>query len=108
MNAPEMPINPNIHQAIVAPTAIRLDNAAGTNLAPNNGLQGCSECIRDGLGVDAVTALEQTKGDSFTTRSPSAHAANTFGPKVGLIGFQLAFKLRLSCTAWAIRTPSRW
>ena len=96
---PEMPINPDIHQTVITPPAIRMDNAVGVDLAANNGLQRGFGCIRDDLGVDAVTALEQTKDDRFAACSTSTLATNAFGAKVGLIGFQLALKGRLNCTS---------
>jgi hypothetical protein len=99
---PEMAINPDIHQAIVAPPAIRLDNAVGVDLATNNGLLRGFGCIRDNLGVYAVTALEQTKDERFAADikllATSTLATHAFGANVGLIGFKLALKGRLSCT----------
>ena len=87
---------------IVAPRAISMYNAVGDDLPSNDGLQRGFGCIRDDLGVDAVTALEQTKDDRFAADlellATSTLATNAFGAKVGLIGFQLALKGRLSCT----------
>ena len=62
---PEMAINPDIHQTVITLPAIRMDNAVGVDLAANNGLLRGFGCIRDDLGVDAVTALEQTKDDGI-------------------------------------------
>ena len=95
---PELPINPNIHQAVIPPPTIGVDHAVGVDLAADDVLQRGFLCIRDDLGVDAVTALEQTKDDRFAACSTSTLATNAFGAKVGLIGFQLALKGRLSCT----------
>lgn len=75
----EVLVNPNIHEAIAASQAIRMDNAAGGNLAPNTALQRGFGCISDDLGVDAVTPLEQTKDDSFDAGSKSTLAMNAFG-----------------------------
>ena len=99
---PEMPINPDIHQAVITPPAIGVDNAVGVDLAADDGLQRGFGGVWDDLGVDAVTALEQTKDDRFAADlellATSTLATNAFGAKVGLIGFQLALKGRLSCT----------
>jgi len=75
-----------------------VDHAVGVDLALDDGLQRSFLCIRDDLGVNAVTAPEQTKDDSFAAGSTFTLATNAFGAKVGLIGFKLALKGRLSCT----------
>ena len=102
---PEMPINPDIHQAVITPPAIGVDNAVGVDLAADDGLQRGFGGVWDDLGVDAVTALEQTKDDRFAACSTPALATNAFGAKVGLIGFQFARKGRLSCTSLGHTNP---
>jgi hypothetical protein len=96
---PEMPINPDIHLDVIAPPAIRMDNAVGLDVVLNDGLQRGFGCIQDDLGVGAVTALEQTKDDRFAACSTCTFATNSFGVKVGLIGLKLAFKGLLSSTS---------
>ncbi len=76
-----MPINPDIHQAVITTPAIGVDNAVGIDLAADDGLQRGFGCIRDDLGVDAVTALEQTKDDCFAAGSTSTLGTNALGPK---------------------------
>lgn len=39
MVAPEMSINPNIHQLVITPATVGLDNAVWIDLAANNGLR---------------------------------------------------------------------
>lgn len=48
---PEMPINPDIHQAVITPPAIGVDNAVGVNLAADDGLQRGFGGVWDDLGV---------------------------------------------------------
>lgn len=93
-----MVIKPDIHQTVIIPPAISMDDAFGVDLAANNGLQRGFRCNRYHLAVDAVSALEQTKDNRFAVCSTSKLARNSFEVKLGFIDFNLAHQGRLSCT----------
>ena len=82
-----------------------MDKADGDNIAQNTALQRGFGSIRDALGIDAVTKLEQTKDDNFDAGSKSTLVRNAFGTQAALIGFQLARKRRMSCTSPAHTPP---
>jgi hypothetical protein len=101
-----MPINPDIHQAIVAMPAIDMYNAVRAYLAPNNSSQFGLRGIWDDLGEDAIVSLEQTKDDGFSTCSAFALATNTYRAKVGFVDVGLASKRRLGCKILACTNRS--
>jgi len=76
---PKMPINPDIHQAVITPPAIGVDNAVGVDLAADDGLQRGFGGVWDDLGVDAVTALEQRSGSVCLNNFPRFIS----GPRAG-------------------------
>ena len=73
-----MAIKPDIHQTVIIPPAISMDNAVWVDLAANNGLQRGFQFIRGDLAIDAVTANEQTKDNRFAGCSTSKHVRNFF------------------------------
>ena len=102
-------VNAESHQAVIARPAIGVDDAVGIELAPDNGLQRGLGGIGDDLGVDTVTALEQTKDDGFSCGTATTLATNAPSSEVGLVSFDLSSERREQLAqSWARRARMRW
>lgn len=91
---PKMLVKAHINQAVIATPAIGVDDAGDVSAPPNDGLQCAFGGIRDDLGVDAVTALEQAKDDGLAASAAPAQAAHPAWAEVRLIGFELTAQRR--------------
>lgn len=59
-----------VHEPVIAASAVGVDHRAGVQVAPDHGLQRGLGAIRDDLGVDLIAALQQPEHDSFARRAP--------------------------------------
>ena len=91
---PEMLVEAQIDQAIIAAPAVGMDHAFHCGLAADNGLQRGFSGIRDDLGVDAAVAFQQTEHDGFAGCAAPAFATDPARAEVGFVGFKLAGKRR--------------
>jgi hypothetical protein len=87
-------VKAHVHQAVIAPPTVRMDNALDVCLAPDNGLRGVLGGVRNDLCVYASIPLEQAKDDGFARCALPPLAAHTPGAKAGFICFQFATKGR--------------
>jgi len=76
---------PDIHQPIIAPPAVRMDDATACDLAAQNGLQGALFRIGDDLRVDLAVAFEDAEHDRFAARPPAPFPLHAAWPEVRFI-----------------------
>ena len=95
---PEMLVNSNIDQAIVATPTVGVNDAVGVHFATDNGLQRGFRGVWNDFCVYAATALEQSEHDCFSPSPATSFAANALRPEVGLISLKLALERGLSRT----------
>lgn len=93
---PKVLLQTQINQPIVASPAIGMDDAAGIDLASDDGLQRGFGGIGNDFGVNTVAAFEQAKDDGLAAGATPAFASDALGAEIGFIGFKLARKRRLS------------
>jgi len=91
---PEMLVKADVHQPVVAASAVGVDDAVDVCLAPDNGLQRGLRSVGDDFGVDAIAAFEQAEDDGLAIGSPPAFAAYPSGSKVGFVGSKLSGQWR--------------
>jgi hypothetical protein len=87
-----------VDEAVVAPPAIRVDDAVQVDSAPDNALQRGFRAIRHDFGVDLPFSLEDPKHGRFAISSASSFALYSFAAEVGFIDFDFARKGRLPFT----------
>lgn len=94
MMDPEMFLVSQIHQAVVAPPPVRMDDAFEVHASPDDGLERGTAAIGHDLREDLPLAFEQTKDDGFLPSAAPSHAFYPSWPKVALIKLNLAAKRR--------------
>ena len=84
---------PDIHKAVVAFPAIRMDHARSQGLLPpNNSLQRGPRAILDNLCVNLSVPLEDPERDSLSEGTSATLPLNSSGPKVGFVNLNLSLK----------------
>lgn len=83
-----------IDEAVIAPPAIRVDDAVEVDPSPDNGLQRGLSAIRDDLGVDFSVSLEDAEDRCFAGGSTASFALDSLAAEVGFIDFDLTGKRR--------------
>jgi len=68
-----------VNQAVIAALPIRMDDACGVNLAPDNGLERGSGAIGDDFGIDISRALQDAEYGCFSAGTTAAFPFDAFG-----------------------------
>lgn len=79
----------DIHKAIVASPAIRVDDTVQTDLSSNNPLQSGLGAIGDYFGVHVAITFEDAEDDSFSVSSSCSFAPNATSAEERLVNFYL-------------------
>ena len=92
----EVLLVPEIHEAVVAPPAIGVDDASRVHTTSDDGLEMTFLRIWDDLRVDLPVPLEDPEDDRLPAGAAASLAADAAGAEVRLIGFDLATEWRLA------------
>jgi hypothetical protein len=92
---PEVLVEAEIDQAIVASPTVGMEDGFRFDSATNDGLECGFGGIRHDLGVDLVASFEQPEDDRLATGSPASLAANATRAEVRLVGFDFALERRI-------------
>ncbi len=98
---PEVLVEAEIDQSVVAAPAVCLERGFGFHFAANHRLQRGIRDIWHDLGVDLAAAFEQAEDDGFSAGSATSFAAHATPPEVG---FDSPWKGELREQASAMRT----
>lgn len=80
----------NVNKAIVAASAIGINDAIQADLSPNNLLQRGLRAIGDNFCVHAAIAFEDSKDDGFSVSTPAPFPFHTADPEEGSVHFDLS------------------
>ncbi len=78
-----------VHKAVIASPAVRMDDAADIHPSSNNGLQTASLHIRDDFRVDLPVALEESEDNRLSTCAAPALAPHATRTEVGFVHLNL-------------------
>src|SRR5215831_1795792 len=97
----------HVHQPIVAPPAVRVDDAAAGHLPPQNGLQGARCRVGDDLRIDFPIPFVDAKDNRFAAGAAAPLPLDAPRAEVGFVHFDGATQGHLlftrSCDALAER-----
>ena len=80
----------DVHQAVVVPPAVGVDDDVEAHPAADHLLQSRFRFIGQDLGVDPTRAFENAEDDDFAPRTPAAFALDPTRAEVRLIDFDLS------------------
>ncbi len=103
---PKVLINTNVNQAVIASPSIGVNDAVGVHFPSDDGLQRRFGSVWNNFCVNTDPSFEKTKNDSLSTSPSASFASDSFGSKVGLIGFNFTAKWRLSRTKFKHSMPN--
>lgn len=82
---PEMLLIPKVNEAVVASSAIRMDNAFQADPSSNDCLEGRPAAIRHVLGINSPLALEDTENNRLGACSTPSKDFDSASSKVALV-----------------------
>ena len=102
---PEVLVEAEINQSVVASPAIGMEDGFEPNSAADDRLQSGFGRVRHDLGIDLVPSFEQTEDDGLAAGSSSSFAAHTARAEVRLVGFDFALERRAALTGFGHPAP---
>ena len=87
-----VPLEPCVHQSVIAAKAIGVDCAGEIDFAEQNGFQRCFGTVFDHLRVDPPLPFEDAKHGRFAKRGATAFSGDARGTKIALVDFDLALE----------------
>jgi hypothetical protein len=102
---PKVFIKTNIHQAVLAAPAVRMNHPIGCNMSPDHPLQRGFGAIRHNPGIDSAIALQQSKHNRFAVCTPATLASNTARTKVRFTNFNRTLQRGLLLTHSSNTSP---
>lgn len=82
---PQMLLIPDVHKAVVASPAIRMDDALQIDTASNDCLERGAAAIRNDLGVYPALPFKDSENDGLAARAASAHSLNAPWAEIAFI-----------------------
>ena len=95
---PEMLVEAEVDQAVVASPAVGMEDGFGSDSAANHSLESGFGGIRHDLGVDLVPSFEQPEDDRLAAGSATSFAAHAARAEVRFVGLDLAQEGRTALT----------
>ena len=96
---PEMLVETDIDQAIIATPAVGMDDRTQVDFAPDHRLERGFGAIGDDFGVDLALAFEDTEDDGFAGSAAPAFAPDPVRAKVRFIDFDSTGQRRIGLTS---------
>ena len=95
---PKLLINTDVNQTVIASSSIGVNDAVGVHFPSNYEVQRWFGSVWNNFRVNTEPSFEKAKNDSLSTSPSASFVSDSFGSKVGLIGFNFNAKWRLSHT----------
>ena len=102
---PEMLVKAYIHQSVITPPAIGMDDGTRLHMPSYNGLQRSFGLVRHNLGIDLSLPLQQAEDHGLAVSPTSALAANALRAKVRFIDFYRCLQWRFQFTGLCQSLP---
>ena len=77
----------DVDQSVVTTPTIGVNNAFRIDSASDNPLKSLLRGVGDYLGINLVSALQETENDGFTISSSPSFSSDSFGAEIALIDF---------------------
>ena len=103
---PKVLFNTDVNHAVIASPSNGMNDTIGIHFPSDDGLQRRFGSVRNNFSVNTDPSSEKTKNDSLSAGPFASFASNSFGSKVGLIGFNFTVKWRLSRTEFKHSMPN--